>query len=204
MANNISAIILAAGESRRMGQPKLLLPWGGTCVLGAVIETVQKAGVNDIFVVTGGARGQVEVVCAQYAVRMVHNQRYAADGMLHSIRCGLLTLTPNPSPVLGEGKTATLICLADQPQVQKETVRRIVAAFIETDHLLVVPSYQNRRGHPWLVERSLWPELISLAPGQSPRDFLAAHEKDIFYVPVENDSVLRDLDTPEDYEKEKP
>ncbi len=192
----LAAIILAAGESRRMGQLKLLLPWGGTCVLGAVIETVQSAGVEEVLVVTGRAREEVEAVCTLYAARAAHNDQFAAGGMLSSIQCGIGALGPQTR--------AALICLGDQPQVQKETVQRIAAAFAETNRPLVVPSYRNRRGHPWLVERSLWPNLMSPAPGKSPRDFLSAHEKDIFYVPVENDSILCDLDTPEEYERQKP
>jgi molybdenum cofactor cytidylyltransferase len=213
MTTKVTAIIPAAGESRRMGQPKLLLPWGGTCVLGAAIEAVQGAGVENVLVITGGTREQIESVCARYAVRAVHNDRFAAGGMLSSIQCGLGALTPHPpsfrdpSPKsfgFGEEWEGILICLGDQPQIQTETVRRIVAAFAETNRPLVMPSYRNRRGHPWLVEQSLWPELMSLAPGRSPRDFLTAHEKDILYVPVENDSILRDLDTPEEYERQKP
>jgi molybdenum cofactor cytidylyltransferase len=194
--NNISAIILAAGESRRMGQPKMLLPWRGGTVLSTVIETVRDTGVSDILVVTGGARIGVEAVCARYSVRNLYNDSYASGGMLSSIQRGIGALNP--------GTRAALICLGDQPQVQKETVKKTIAAFTESGRPLVLPSFQNRRGHPLLVAQSLWPELMNLPLGQSPRDFLSVHEKDILYVPVNNDSILRDIDTPEEYEHERP
>jgi molybdenum cofactor cytidylyltransferase len=220
MKIKVTAIILAAGESRRMGQPKLLLAWGGRTVLGAVIESIKGAGIEDILVVTGGAREQVESICARYAVRTVHNDKYVNGEMLSSIQCGLSAINSSlpslrdTSPreasckdksfrFLG-GREGALICLGDQPQVQKETVKQIITAFSKTHRPLVIPSFQNRRGHPWLVDRSLWPQLVSLTPGQSPRDFLSAHEKGIFYVPAKNDSILRDLDTPEEYEQQKP
>ncbi len=86
---SISAIIPAAGQSKRMGQPKLLLPWGSTTVLGKVIETVQAAGIEDILVVTGGARNEVEKIITNYKVRMVYNENFEHEEMLGSIQLGL-------------------------------------------------------------------------------------------------------------------
>ena len=76
MENKVTAIILAAGESRRMGQPKLLLPWGNGTILGTVIETIREAGANDILVVTGGARERVNEICACHSVQTIHNNQY--------------------------------------------------------------------------------------------------------------------------------
>jgi len=67
-----------------------------------------------------------------------------------------------------------------------------------------VPSFQMRRGHPWLVARPLWPEILALKPPESTRDFLAGHAHEIHYVNVDTPSILADLDTPEDYEKSHP
>ena len=124
--NKVTAILLAAGESKRMRQPKLLLSWGGTTVLGAVIRVLRSAGIDDILVITGGAREQVEELCAQAHVRAVYNDHYAAGGMLSSIQCGLSTLAScRAAP--GEG---ALICLGDQPQVREETVDLAAAATV--------------------------------------------------------------------------
>ncbi|MCJ7434895.1 MAG: NTP transferase domain-containing protein, partial [Anaerolineales bacterium] len=88
MNNKVTAIILAAGQSRRMGQPKMLLPWGETTVLGQAIETIKAAGMENIVVVTGGARRQVESFVGETA-RVVFNMEYSRGEMLGSIQRGL-------------------------------------------------------------------------------------------------------------------
>jgi molybdenum cofactor cytidylyltransferase len=113
--------------------------------------------------------------------------------MLSSIQCGIRTLT---------GRTnAVLIGLGDQPQVQEGTVKKVCKSFQDSGANIVLPSYQMRRGHPWLVAQPLWNELLMMEFPQSPRDFLNAHAADILYVDVDDPNILADLDTPEDYRK---
>ena len=192
----ISAIILAAGESKRMGRPKMLLPWGTTTVLGQVISTFRQAGVDPILVVTGGAHQQVEQVIHQYGAQSVFNDFYSSGEMLSSLQLGLTAQTDQVQ--------ATLIGLGDQPQIQVGTVELICATFRDKKSKLIVPSYQHSRGHPWLIERSLWKELLTLRSPQSPRDFLNKHAKEIEYVTVNTPTVLADLDTPQDYQTSHP
>ncbi|HSQ39948.1 MAG TPA: nucleotidyltransferase family protein [Anaerolineales bacterium] len=189
----ISAIILAAGESKRMGQPKMLLPWGEGTVLTHVLSVFREAGVEDILVITGGVKEQVEELVSGLRVRTVFNETFQTGEMLSSIQCGIRALT---------GQTqAALIGLGDQPQVQAGSVRRVCEVFLETKSNLVVPSYRMRRGHPWLIAHPLWDELLRMTPPQSPRDFLNAHAADIHYVNVDDPNILADLDTPEEYRK---
>ncbi len=192
----ISAIILAAGESKRMGQPKMLLPWGKTTVLGQVISTFQDAAIEDILVITGGAHEQVEQVVRQHHVRSIFNDRFASGEMLSSVQLGLGAQSSQTQ--------ATLIGLGDQPQVQVGTVRLICERFSQQKSNLILPSFQKRRGHPWLVERSLWQDLLELRAPRSPRDFLNEHANEIDYVEVDTPSILVDLDTPEDYRTSQP
>jgi molybdenum cofactor cytidylyltransferase len=192
----ISAIILAAGQSKRMGQPKMLLSWGKLTVIEQVIETFLDAGVEDVVVVTGGAREQVDEVIASYPIRRVHNSDYEKGEMLSSLQLGLTSL---PQRV-----QAALIGLGDQPQVQEMSVRLVCETYQESQSRLVVPSFQMRRGHPWLVARPLWPEILALTPPESARDFLNRYAAEIRYVQVETSSVLADLDTPDDYQKDRP
>jgi len=200
----ISAIILAAGQSKRMGQPKMLLPWGKLTVIEHVITTFLSAGIEDILVVTGGAREQVEQAIDKYPVRKIHNDDYAAGEMLSSLQRGLATLTPPPPSREEMGAAATLIGLGDQPQVEEGNVRLICEAYRASKSTLIVPSYQMKRGHPWLVARPLWNEILNLKPPESPRDFLNRHADEIQYVDVDTRSILTDLDTPEDYQKLRP
>jgi len=197
----ISAIILAAGESKRMGQPKMLLKWGKTTVLEHVISVFANAGVEDIVVVTGAARDEVEKIVAvaqtSCPARSVFNEGFVEGEMLSSIQCGLRDLAEKDS-------SAALIALGDQPQVREGSVWRVCEMFKETGNPLVVPSYHMRRGHPWLAERSLWGEMLAMRAPQTPRDFLNARADQIRYVEVDDEGILADLDTPEQYRTRKP
>ncbi len=189
----ISAIIPAAGESKRMGRPKMSLPWRNETVLTRVVSIFKNAGVEDVIVVTGGAREEVEALVSNLNVRIVYNEDFERGEMLSSIQCGMRAL--------GRQTQAALIGLGDQPQVREGSVRRVCEAFLETKSNIVVPSFQMRRGHPWLIARPLWEAVVRMEPPQSLRDFLSARRAEIHYVNVDDPNVLADLDTPEDYEK---
>ena len=191
----ISAIILAAGESKRMGQPKMLLKWGNSTVLSSVIATFQSAGVSDIVVVTGGARELVESEIGKYA-RTIFNDNFSRGEMLSSLQTGLSAMKPDAE--------AVLIGLGDQPQVEERCVRLVMEEYRQTGAPIVVPSYQMHRGHPWLVTRSLWAQIMSMTYPESPRDFLDRFRREIHYAEAETPSILMDLDTPEDYLKTRP
>lgn len=192
----ISAVILAAGQSRRMGQPKMLLPWGTLTVIEQVITAFLNAGIEDVIVVTGSAHEQVEKVTACYPVRRIYNNNFANDEMLSSFQLGLRS-------VAGQSQ-ATLVGLGDQPQAQEKSIRRVCQAYLEGKSQLVVPSFQMRRGHPWLVARPLWSELLQMGYSESLRHFLNRHADEIHYVNLDTPSILADLDTPEDYKKSHP
>jgi molybdenum cofactor cytidylyltransferase len=195
----IAAIILAAGESKRMGQPKMSLPWGETTVLGQVISVYQSAGIEDILVVTGSAHDQVTEIVTRYKARSIFNENFSKGEMLSSLQRGLEFLLSEEETV-----EASLVGLGDQPQVQTRCVQLICETFQDTGANLIVPSFQMRRGHPWLVERSLWSEILEMSPSQSPRDFLNKHADEIRYVEVDTSSILADLDTLQDYQRLRP
>jgi len=198
----LAAVVLAAGRSSRMGQAKMALPWGGTTVVGHVVETLAQAGVDEIVVVTGGAHVQVDAALARLPestaqrLRSVHNPNYNLDYMILSLQCGLRSLSEHAS--------AALVALGDQPQMEAEVVRAVMQVYRQQGARLVIPSYQMRRGHPWLVARPLWDDLLILQPPETTRGFLNTHAAEIVYVDAPDDSILRDLDTPEDYARERP
>lgn len=192
----ISAIILAAGVSKRMGQPKMLLPWGNLTVIENVVTMFLNAGIEDILVVTGGAHAAVKKALDRYPVRKIRNGDYAAGEMVSSLQYGLRQIPDQAQ--------AVLIGLGDQPQVQERSIRLICDAYWESRSRLVVPSFQMRRGHPWLAARPLWNEILALKPPDSPRDFLNKHAGEIHYVNIDTPTILADLDTPDDYRKSRP
>jgi molybdenum cofactor cytidylyltransferase len=208
----ISAIILAAGKSARMGQNKMLMKWGDITVLEKVIQTIKSAGIEDILLVTNPDL-QIRIPNVQILINETNHE------MLSSIQLGLQSLAPSHPPTnplkkveelsivdLGEVPKAegALICLGDQPQIESRSVRAVCEAYQKSRSNLVVPSYQMRRGHPWLVARPLWDELLTMNANQSPRDFLNKHAGEIEYVNLDTPTILQDLDTPEDYLKYKP
>lgn len=191
----ITALILAAGQSKRMGQPKMLLPWGKSTVLQTVISTFQSAGVDDVLVVTGAAREPIESLIGR-SVQTVHNPDYALGEMLSSVQVGLAEKQREAR--------AVLIGLGDQPQTQTRIVQRILQTYQRTGAPLIVPSFEKHRGHPWLVGREHWDEILHMTAPQTLRDFLNKHASKIKYIEADTPSVLSDLDTPDDYLKSKP
>ena len=195
-AARIAAVILAAGQSRRMGQPKMILPWGNHTVIEQVVSVLVEAGVGEIVAVVGGARRQVEAALDGLPVRAVFNPRFDEAEMTASLQTGLASLSPDIP--------ASLVVLGDQPQIERTIVVAVMEAFRATNAELVIPSYQMRRGHPWLIARSEWDGVWALQPPDTMRDFINRHADRIHYLNVDSPSVLKDLDTPGDYARERP
>jgi molybdenum cofactor cytidylyltransferase len=196
MVHRIGAVVLAAGLSTRMGRPKMIMPWNGTTVVRKVVTMLIAAQAAPIVVVTGGAHEEVEKAVNGLPVQTVFNPQYPNGEMLDSLQLGLQNM---PSDV-----HASLIVLGDQPQLEVDVVKGVISLYRAGEMDLVVPSYQMRRGHPWLVSRSLWTQILELAPPQTLRDFIRANQERIHYLTVNTPSILQDLDTPEDYNRQQP
>lgn len=190
--NNMAAVILAAGLSSRMNENKLLMPWNGVSIIEWVVSRLLEARIKQIVVVTGREKEKIEALTNFPGVDHVFNKNFADGEMLHSLQRGLEGLSNNIH--------AALVVLGDQPQVEVKTILNVVDAYnIETDSKLVLPSFQNKRGHPWIVARELWQEILEMKPPDNLRLFMNRHSADIHYVPVETDSILSDIDTQQDY-----
>jgi molybdenum cofactor cytidylyltransferase len=193
-----AAVVLAAGSSTRMGTAKQLLPWGDQTVVGAVVRALQASGVSRVVVVTGREREAVEaaVLAARQPggppVTCVFNPDFAQSEMARSLQVGLATL---PADCL-----AAFVALADQPELTPELVERLLQRWRETQAPVVAPFYQGQRGHPILFDRGLWPEIMALPADANPRRLLQIPGR-LEAVPVAEDSILLDLDTPDDYSR---
>lgn len=192
----IGAVVLAAGQSKRMGMPKMLLPWGSKLVIAQVVDTLVESGIDPIVVVTGGAGDEVAKTLMDRPVEIVRNLAYATNEMLDSLKIGLGSI---PAHI-----DAILIVLGDQPTIQPQTIIGLRERYSERRQTLIIPSFQMRRGHPWLVDRSLWNDVLSLREQETLRDFLRAHQNEIEYLMVDTATILLDMDTPADYEQQKP
>jgi len=192
----ISAVVLAAGLSTRMGRPKMTLPWGDNTVIGQVASVLIQAELDETVVVTGSMHNEISRELADLPARVVFNPDYQQDDMIISLRVGLAAIDPSSQ--------ACLVVLGDQPQIKAEIVKRLIETYRVTQARIVIPSFHRRRGHPWLIDRVLWADIQDLQPPGTMRLFLEQNQNMIEYLNVTDDSVLRDLDTPEDYDREKP
>ena len=193
----VAAIVLAAGRSTRMGRPKPTLPWGeGGTILGEIVRRLHEAGVSEIVVVTGSAREEVEaaLTATDAPVRFVFNSDFESSEMARSLQVGLRSL--------GGNVAATLVALGDQPHIRPDVAQAVVHRWRETQAVMVAPFYRGQRGHPLLFDRAVWDRLLGLPADANPRDLVRAAD-DLEHVEVETDSILRDIDTPEDYARER-
>jgi molybdenum cofactor cytidylyltransferase len=202
----VAAVVLAAGQSSRMGQLKQVMPWGnrGT-VIGQVIRCLREvAALSEIVVVTGRDRGIVEACVAEVLVaepattpsapvRTVFNPKFAEAEMARSVEAGLNVL---PASV-----RAALVVLGDQPQLRPEIITALLQRWQVTDAPVVAPFYQGQRGNPVLLARAVWPLVRALPDSANPRQIFQAAGR-IERVDALDDTILRDLDTPEDYARE--
>lgn len=189
----IGAVVLGAGESRRMGQSKLLLPFGGRTVIEHIVEELQDSEVHEILVVVGHEPEGIRDALEGKPVRIVENPDYS-QGMLSSIRCGLRALSPHVA--------GALIVLGDQPSISSDLVDRLIYAFRGTEMGIVVPKYGNRRGHPLLIARKLFPDVLTSFDDVGLRGLFEFRWKELFELPSADPAVLSDMDTPEEYQRE--
>jgi len=193
--SRVTAVVLAAGESKRMGQAKQLMPWGKTTVLGQTLANLSASLVHDILVVTGHEAQAVAQIAAAAGAQTVHNTNYAA-GMLSSLQTAVAALPAS--------RSAVLVVLADQPMLAPATVDAVLTGYWRGKGSLVAPTYQGRRGNPVLIDGRHFAGLLALAPGDAPRTLLQRYPEALHLAPVDDPAVVRDLDEPEDYERWRP
>ena len=188
----IGAVVLAAGESKRMGVPKLLLPYRGATIIEAVLDAVTASGADATLVVLGANRTAIREKIRRFRVSVAVNTRFR-EGMLSSIQTGISALPRRCR--------AALVVLGDQPALPPSALDALIDAWNEGRKGIVVPVFGGRRGHPLLLDLKYRREIDGLTPETGLRGLLAAHPEDILEVDVPDGAVLADIDTPDDYRK---
>ncbi len=188
---SVAGIILAAGLGRRMGSPKLLLPWQGRPIVRHVAETALASHLVEVLAVTGHAGDQVASALADLPLRIVHNPEYET-GLSTSLHAGIRAL--------GERSSAVLIMLADQPLLTPTIIDRLLEAYWTSRAPVVVAVAGPRRGNPVLFERGLYPELLRIQGDQGARRVIEAHRSELQSVEVD-ERIFYDVDTPAAYSR---
>ncbi len=188
----ISAILLAAGESRRMGEFKQLLTYAGRTFVESCVDSLLASRVDEVVVVTGHRDADVRKAVGARPVRFAYNKDYR-EGMSASVKCGVAALAP--------AARAVLVSLVDQPQIDSAIINRVIAEYERQSPLIVIPTYAGRNGHPVLIDLRLRDELLSFDPTQGLRQVIHSHRADTLHTEVATEAVLTDFDYPEDYQR---
>lgn len=187
---NIWALILAAGESSRMGKPKMLLPFRGSTIIGTLITGIRNAGIENILAVIGAERENLPLLLQKFSVNFCFNNNYR-EGMLSSVKCGVKNLPADTG--------AIMVFPGDQPLIAPRTIQTIVKEYQSCNFGILMPSYNGRRGHPLLIDSRYLDEIETLDPDKGLRSLSALHPDDVFEIQVSDPGILKDFDTYEDY-----
>jgi len=187
--DQVSAILLAAGRSRRMGAFKPLLPFGDTTVIESCLNNLHAAGIENIIVVVGHRTEEVQARLKNRNVSFALNPDPDSE-MSASIACGV--------KVISDSAKALLISLVDHPAVPPEIVTLLITEWNQGAKL-VQPEYNGRGGHPVLIDLVYRHELLALDPRKGLRSLFTAHHEEVRRLPVDSPYVARDMDTWEDY-----
>ncbi|MFN8241210.1 MAG: nucleotidyltransferase family protein [Bacteroidales bacterium] len=189
----LHAIVLAAGESRRMGQPKMLLPFRGKTVIETVIDNITASGIDNIHVVLGANAEAITSVISKYDVKIIINNIYK-EGMLSSVKKGFRQLPDD----LG----AVLVFPGDQPSIDAAIIKGFIKKVSETGKGIVIPVKDGRRGHPILISSKYRSEVLRLEDEEGLRGLSVKFRDDVGEIPVDDEAILRDIDTYDDYLEE--
>ncbi|MGM0620522.1 MAG: nucleotidyltransferase family protein [Bacteroidota bacterium] len=191
--NEIWGIVLAAGSSTRMKKQKLLLPFKGKTIIETVIDSIVPALHTNIVVVLGANHNEISTEISKFQVKLVKNRNHLS-GMLSSVICGIGSLP--------ESSKAVLVYLGDQPQIKTDVTFKVVDAYNKSGKGIVIPVYKGKRGHPVLIDMKYRTEIMQLDPQKGLRQLMEKFRTDVHEEECGKPEILRDIDTPDDYDFE--
>lgn len=186
----ISAIVLAAGESTRMGFPKLLLQVEGKSLLQHVIDNALQSKAGEVIVVLGAEATKLRRELKQRQVQIIENASYK-EGLSTSLKVGLQAVSPQAQ--------AVLVLLGDQPLVSHDIIDALIDKYEASGSIMVAPVYSGRRGNPVLFDSSLIPELISVTGDKGGREIIEKHLDQLATIDFESTIIGSDIDSWDDY-----
>jgi molybdenum cofactor cytidylyltransferase len=191
----IAGLILAAGESRRMGRDKALLTYQGRTFLETIIAGLGAAKVEKVTVVLGHHAEVIQAATNLAAVRVMVNHDYQ-QGQTSSLQLGLAAAaTDRPE--------AVILCLVDHPAISPEVLGKLIDCFESTRPPVIIPTYEGQRGHPVVISQRLFPELLALPPAEPANTVIRKYRDTTQFVEVADPGILLDVDDPAAYERLK-
>lgn len=187
----VSVILLAAGESKRMGKPKLLMPLGKATILEQTIDNFLASKVNEVIVVLGYRAEEMMKKIAIKPIKIAINPAYH-QGMSTSIVKGL--------SLVDDRAQAVMLALADQPFVKSQIINRLIEEFLSHNKGIAIPVCHRRRGHPVIFAIKYKEELMGLTGDVGGRQIIRRHPNDILEVAINSESIITDIDTISDYQ----
>ena len=189
----ISGIVLAAGESRRMGSPKALLDYQGHTFIENICAAFLTAGVDELIVVLGAHEHEAQiraVVPKHPALRIVLNPRYRL-GQLSSLMVGIHALSHESE--------AAVVNLVDHPLIKPETIQVLLASFVADPLPIIIASYQGRRGHPVLFSRRVYGEILAAPLDKGAKVVVRKDPERVREIALDDPGIRADIDTPQEY-----
>ncbi len=187
---DISAIILAAGKSARLGKPKQLLPWQGTTLLGYTLSCIQKSGIEDIVLVLGAYAEEIKKTININDLRIVVNTSWQT-GKASSIRAGLNAISKDAKGMM--------IFLCDQPYLTSELIKAILQVEMDLNTPIIAPVIGEQIINPVLFKKEVFSDFYLLQGEEGGKNLFKEHT--IQRVPWKDTRILLDIDTPDDLDK---
>ena len=193
----ISAVILAAGESRRMGkQNKLLLPIGGEALLVKLVKSVCDSDVGQVLVVIGHEEEKIRRELNNFSLSFVNNPNFS-EGMTISIKFGVKEVSPDSD--------GFLICLADMPFINTSEINKLINAYVQNrikeKRLIVVPVFQGQRGNPVLFSSEFLNDILEHKKESGCKGVIINNSESVKEIEMDDDNMLLDVDNLNDYQR---
>ncbi|HKV53596.1 MAG TPA: nucleotidyltransferase family protein [Candidatus Binataceae bacterium] len=189
----LAVAILAAGESRRMGKPKALLPFHGLTFVEHLVEVTRHARIGAMRIVLGAHAEDIRARLGVAADSLVINENWE-QGQLSSIQCAIRSLPPDATEGL-------LLCPVDHPLVSANLIAQLIKEFDSTGKAIVLPTHNGKRGHPVIFRATLYGDLLAASPEVGAREVVWSHSSGVAEVSTDEEGVVLNLNDPETLKK---
>lgn len=190
--NRIAGIILAGGESKRMGRPKPLIDVGGKTFSQIIVEKLKSAGLRDISIVLGSDAENIKKDLNIKNIKTIINSNWRG-GQISSLKAALKNVSSDTE--------ALVVCLIDHPGVSVTTIDSIISEYLLGGNDIVIPVYAGRGGHPVVFGRRVFNDLMAASEKSGAREVVRSGKFRVARISLDDPFIRQDLDTPDDYSK---